>query len=107
MSNASSRNSHKLMGGKNPDHDDKYIKAHGQAGKEWLAWDEPDATYEHLRKGANFFCTEWRSQFIACHTGSDENPSGGARMSADFFNIAGIFKTNTDLFQRSVQGIPP
>lgn len=28
-------------------------------------------------------------------------------MSADLYNIAGIFKTNTDLFKRTIQGIPP
>jgi hypothetical protein len=28
-------------------------------------------------------------------------------MSNDFFNITGIFKTNTDLFRRAIQGIPP
>jgi uncharacterized damage-inducible protein DinB len=28
-------------------------------------------------------------------------------MSTDFFNIAGIFKTNTDLFKRTIQGVPP
>jgi uncharacterized damage-inducible protein DinB len=27
-------------------------------------------------------------------------------MSTDFFNIAGIFKTNTDLLKRAIQGIP-
>jgi len=28
-------------------------------------------------------------------------------MSTDFFNIAGIFKTNTELFKKTIQGIPP
>ena len=28
-------------------------------------------------------------------------------MSTDFLNIAGIFKTNTDLFKMTIQGIPP
>jgi hypothetical protein len=28
-------------------------------------------------------------------------------MSTDFLNIAGIFKLNTDLFKRTIQGIPP
>ncbi len=28
-------------------------------------------------------------------------------MSTDFLNIAGIFKINTDLFKRTIQGIPP
>ena len=28
-------------------------------------------------------------------------------MSTDFLNIAGIFKTNTDLFHRALKGIPP
>jgi len=28
-------------------------------------------------------------------------------MSTDLLNIAGIFKTNTDLFKRTLQGIPP
>ena len=28
-------------------------------------------------------------------------------MSTDFLNIAGIFKTNTDLLKRTIQGIPP
>ena len=28
-------------------------------------------------------------------------------MSTDFFNIAGIFKTNTDLFKRTMQGVSP
>jgi len=28
-------------------------------------------------------------------------------MSTDFFNIAGIFKANTDLFKKTLQGIPP
>ncbi|MFZ0964082.1 MAG: DinB family protein [Terriglobia bacterium] len=28
-------------------------------------------------------------------------------MGTDFFNIAGIFKTNTGLFKKTIQGIPP
>ena len=28
-------------------------------------------------------------------------------MSTDFLNIAGIFKLNTDLFKKTIQGIPP
>jgi len=28
-------------------------------------------------------------------------------MSTDFLNIAGIFKINTDLFKKTLQGIPP
>ena len=28
-------------------------------------------------------------------------------MSTDFLNVAGIFKINTDLFKRTLQGIPP
>jgi len=28
-------------------------------------------------------------------------------MSTDFFNVSGIFKTNTDLFKRTIQGVPP
>lgn len=28
-------------------------------------------------------------------------------MSTDFLNVAGIFKTNTDLFKKTIQGIPP
>jgi len=28
-------------------------------------------------------------------------------MSTDFLNIAGIFKINTDLFKKTIQGIPP
>jgi uncharacterized damage-inducible protein DinB len=28
-------------------------------------------------------------------------------MSTDFFNIAGIFKINTDLFKKTIDGLPP
>src|SRR5579862_2741321 len=28
-------------------------------------------------------------------------------MNTDFFNIAGIYKINTDLFRKTIKGIPP